>query len=349
MKKVLLILLFIIIAAAGGIGTFYFYRENKNQITQNNTLSAQNAQIQAQLNSIGALTTVYEVNTRVYSGNPILETELVPVSVPTSTLSESSIEDINELIGKHYRVDINPGTILSKDMLMDEFDGTKEKYPRELTLTSLPVSTVVGDYIDLRMMLPNGEEYVIFSHKQIKRIYGTTLTFFMSEEENAILNSAIQDLGNYSAYVIIYATKYLEPGNDTDTIAFYPVQHEVENFLRFNPNIDDISRCINEDIRDHIDEVLLVFTDSQNQTVSASFIASLSEQYASQLAAHNTWLNDHTDEEGNFLGDDPLPGGGGGTGVVTSTDSTEGDGTGDVVGDAMDELESDIEDLEAIE
>ena len=340
MKKVLIILLFVIIIGAGGFGTFYFYRENKNAIMQNQTLSAQNSQIQSQLNAIGALTTVYEVNTRTYSGNPILETELVPVSVPVSTLSESSIEDINELIGHYYRVNVNPGTILSKDMLMDEYDGTKEKYPREITLTSVPVSTMVGDYVDLRIMLPNGEEYVIFSHKQIKRMYETTLTFFMSEEENAILNSAIQDYGNYGTYTLIYAMKYLEPGNDTDTVAFYPVQHEMENFLRFNPNIKDVSRCINEDLRDHIDEVLLVFTDSENQSVSASFIASLGQQYTSQLAAHQNWIEEHTDEEGNFHPEEDEYS----SGYSSSSVNME-----QAVGEAMDNLESDLEDLEAIQ
>lgn len=345
MKKVLIILAFLIIIGLGAGGTYYYYTQNKNQIAQNQTLSQQNSSIQAQLNAIGTLTTVYEVNTKVYSGNPILETELVQVSVPSSTVAEASIEDINELIGRHYRVDINPGTIISKDMLMDEVEGTKEKYPREITLTSVPVSTVVGDYIDLRIMLPNGEEYVIFSHKQIKRMYGTTLTFFFSEEENAILNSVFQDLGNYGSYTIVYAMKYLEPGNDTDTVAFYPVTHDVENFLKFNPNITDQSRCINESLRDHIDEVLLVFTDSDNASVSSSFISNLASQISAQLTAQSAWEQELTDEDGNFHPEwDTV----GETSSHTSS-GEDGENYDAVVGEAMDNLESGIEDLEAIQ
>lgn len=344
MKKVLLVLLFIVIAGAGTAGTLYFWNQNKNNIQLNQTLSQQNSSIQAELNAIGQLTTVYEVNTKVYSGNPILETELVPVSVPLSTCADSSIQDINELLGRCYRVDVNPGTILSRDMLMSETDGTKEKYPREITLTSVPVSTQVGDYIDLRMLLPNGEEYVIFSHKKIQRMYDTTLTFFFSEEENAILNSALNDLGNYGNYCIIYAMKYLEPGNDTDTVAFYPVTHDVENFIRYNPNIDDPTRCINETLRDHIDEVLLVFTDSANQSVASSFIANVSSQFTSQLSAHQSWVDELTDDEGNFHPEQDHVG----------TPANGGSSSGNVdydaaVGEAMDNIESGIEDLEAIE
>ena len=344
MKKVLKVLMIILCIAcigAGGFGTFYFWNQNKNQISQNVALTSQNSQIQAELNAIGALTTVYEVNTKVYSGNEVLETELVPVSVPTSTLAESSIEDISELVGKHYRVNISPGTIISRDMLMDEFDGTKEKYPREVTFTSLPVSTTVGDYIDMRIMIPNGEEYVIFSHKQIKRLYDNTITFFMSEEENAILNSVFQDVGNYSQFCIVYIMKYLEPGNDTDTVAFYPVQHEVENFIRFNPNIQDTTRCINEDLRNHIDEVFLTYTNSANASVSSSFISNLASQYSSQLAAHQRWKEEHTDDDGNMLPDeyDDLNGH-----YVQGEMSYQ-----EVVGEAMDGLEQGIQDLEAIE
>lgn len=340
MKKLLLILLFLIIIGAGATGTIYYYIQNKNQIQLNQTLSAQNSNIQAQLNAIGTLTTVYEVSTKVYSGNPILETELVPVSVPLSTCADSSIQDINQLIGRCYRVDINPGTILSTDMLMEETDGTKEKYPREITLTSVPVSTVVGDYIDLRILLPNGEEYVIFSHKKIQRMYGTTLTFFFSEEENAILNSALNDYGNYGQYCIIYAMKYLEPGNDTDTVAFYPVTHDVENFIKFNPNIKDPTRCINENLRNHIDEVFLVFTDSMNQSVASSFISNVSSQFSSQLSAHQEWVAELTDEEGNFHPEND---------TVGSNSSNSNVSYDEAVGEAMDDIESGFEDLGEIQ
>ena len=335
-KKILLILAFVVVIGAGGFGTYHFYSENKNQIQQNQALAAQNSQIQAELNSIGTLVTVYEVSTKVYSGRQIKESDLIPVSVPMSTNGASSITDISQLIGKYYKVDINPGTILSADMIMAEKDETKKVYSREITLTSIPVSTIVGDYIDIRMILPNGEEYVVLSHERIERLYDTTITLHVSEEENAILNSVFGDLGSYNGFVLCYATKYLEPGKDTDTIAFYPVQHEMENFILYNPNIEDTTRCINTTLRDHIDEILLVFTDDHNQSVAQAFISSLSAQYSSQLAAHQMWLEEVTDEDGN---------------IVVEGNPSYGDNSSfdQQVGEAMDSLEQGIADLEAIQ
>lgn len=340
MKKVLTIILFVLILGLGAGGTIYFYIQNKNQITANEQLAQQNAQVQAQLNAIGAMVNVYEVNKKVYSGNEILEGDLIEVSVPASTLADSSVTDKSLLVGKHYRVDIQQGTILSLDMLMDEdTDGTVAKFPYELTLTSLPVSTVVGDYVDLRLLLANGEELIVLNHMQIKRIYNTTITFNVSEEENALLISMFHDLSTYSNGCIAYVTKYLEPGNN-DTISFYPVQRDMENYIRFNPNIEDATRCINETFRDHIDEVLLIYTDSKNTSVASSFISQMKTQLSGQLSAQNSWTSEHTDENGNIISDE---------GTVTSSSTSSSASLDQQTGEAMDSLESEISDLEEIQ
>ena len=346
MKKGLLIILFVLIAGGLGFSTFWFWKENKNQIQQNQTLAQQNASIQAQLNAIGDLVTVYEVSTKVYSGKEIKETDLVPVSVPASTCNTSSITDISQLVGKFYKIDILPGTILSSDMLMEEKQTTEKVYSRDLTFESVPVSTVVGDYIDIRIILPNGEEYVVLSHEQIMRLYETTITIHVSEEENAILNAVFADLGSYQGYVYAYMTKYLEPGKDTDTVAFYPVQHEMENYILFNPNIKDTTRCINTTLRDHIDEVLLIMTDSMNQEVASSFISSIQQQNTAGLAAHQLWIQENTDEDGNLVVDGQP--GGNGSGSTEAGDGSDGSFE-DQVGGAMDSLEDDLADLEAIQ
>lgn len=345
-KKILIILLILAIAGAGGFGTYHFYKENQNQIMQNQTLMQQNASIQAQLTAIGDLTTVYEVATAGYSGKEIIETNLVPVSVPVSTLGSSSITDISQLVGKHYKVQVSPGTILTADMIMDEPDEGRKVYTRELTFDALPVSTVVGDYIDIMFITATGEQYTVLTHEQIKRIYNTTITLFLSEEEEAIVDSLFGDLAAFPNGCYAYLRKYIEPGKDTDAVAFYPVQERMVNFILFNPNIDDPTRCINETLRAHIDEVLIMCTNSQNQANSSVFINTLKQQYSAQLAAQSMWTAEMTDEEGNFsVEGDPYAGGN-----VSSTSTTES--TGDTqqdfdnaVNEATDSLQTSVDTL----
>ena len=342
MKKVLLILLFVITLGAGVGGTVYFYTQNKNQIASNQALMQQNSMVQAQLDAIGAMTTVYQVNGTKYSGNIITDTDLVEVSVPQSTIAESSITNRDQLIGKAYKVDVKPGTILSWDMLMEEdvLSG-KKKFWKTITLDAVPIGLVPGDYVDLRIIIPNGEEYPIVDKLYVEHVFKSTITAKFSEEENVVFNAALQDLGNYEGMCLIYCTKYVEPGN-ASTISFYPVQHEMENYVRYNPNIDDDTRCINTELRNHIDECFLMFTNNRNENAARSFITAISKQYSSQLLAHEQWVTDHTNQETGEL-------------VIeegSSFDTTNQGVLGDFqeqVGESMDSLEESIQDLEAIQ
>lgn len=342
MKKVLLILLFVITLGAGVGGTVYFYTQNKNQIASNQALMQQNSMVQAQLDAIGAMTTVYQVNGIKYSGNIITDTDLVEVSVPQSTIAESSITNRDQLIGKAYKVDVKPGTILSWDMLMEEdvLSG-KKKFWKTITLDAVPIGLVPGDYVDLRIIIPNGEEYPIVDKLYVEHVFKSTITAKFSEEENVVFNAALQDLGNYEGMCLIYCTKYVEPGN-ASTISFYPVQHEMENYVRYNPNIDDDTRCINTELRNHIDECFLMFTNNRNENAAKSFITAISKQYSSQLLAHEQWVTDHTNQETGEL-------------VIeegSSFDTTDQGVMGDFqeqVGESMDSLEESIQDLEAIQ
>lgn len=340
-KKILLILLILVLVGAGAGGTLYFYNQNKNQIEQNQQLVAQNTSIQQQLDAIGAMTTVYEVSKKCYSGKVINESDLIEVSVPVSSLGSASITDKTQIVGRYWRIDINPGTQISLDMLMEETEDGIMKFSKELTFTSLPVTTKVGDYVDLRIIIPNGEEYIVLNHKRIERLYEQTITIFVSEEENTILHSAIADQAQYDNIPVIYLTKYLEPGN-SNSLAFYPVSHDVENFIKWNPNIDDSTRCVNPTLRDHIDEVLLLYTSSDNKDNAMKFSAAMNAQFSAQLAAQADWILQNTDENGNFtVTEDGVAQEGTSENPSESFDAS--------VGDAYESLEGSIEDLEAIQ
>lgn len=334
MKRIIFLILAIIVAIAGIVGTIYFYTQNKNQIAQNTQLVAQNSAIQSQLNAIGTMGTAYEVATRVYSGKEIKDTDLIEVSIPMSAMGESSIQDRSQLVGKAYKVDIKPGTILTSDLLMDvQEDLFVRKYTRELRFNALPLGTLEGDYIDIRMLLPNGEEYVVFSHLKVDKIAsdGCTISFKVSEEENYIFLSMLQDAANYASTTCFYALRYLEPGRDTDTVAAYPVQHEMTKWIMYNPNIVDSTRCINESMRDHIDEILLKFSTGENAAVASSFISAVSTQVVASGDMRNEWLEQSTDEEGNVN--------------VEDYGNEEGGSFQEDVNDAMDGLEEDLGEL----
>ncbi len=300
MKKVLLILAFLIVAGAGGFGTYYFWNQNKLQIAQNESLAQQNMMIQNSLNAIGEMTEVYEVNTPTKSGNQIMDNELVAVSVPISSLGETSITDKTDIVGKYYKIDVLPGTIITKDILMDEGMETL-KYTFDLPMNSVPVTLKVGDYVDVRALFATGEEYVVVSHKKVINIYdATTVQIKVSEEEQHCLNAALIDY-SYCEGMVLRMTKYVNPGLDVDTTAFYPVQTDTEELVRLNKNIVDKSRCVNSSLRAHIDMVIFNMAYDPNADLARSFKNSYNNMDGIIASAQAAWVDEHTDDDGNFV------------------------------------------------
>lgn len=353
-KKILIALALVTSIGLGTFGTLHFKKLNEEQLAINSTLQMQNSKIQSELNAIGAMTTVYQVGAKVFASKEVNTGDLVPVSIPASAVSPNTITDLSQVKGNAYKIDINPGTILTKDMFMEKEDSMLvKKFTREITLTALPLGLQNGEYIDIRLLLPNGEEYIVFSHLQVDLISGSSISFRVSEEESYILNSMLQDAAVYGAATLFYATRYLEPGIHTDTVAFYPVQSEMEDWIRWNPNIDDPTRCINEPLRDHIDEVLIQYTSSGNNGVAALFMSNIRASISAGGQVHQSWIESVKDEEGNInaiYGTDFINSNKVNVKeeVVGSEDSSSDASLSTQVGDAMDQLQQNIVDLEAI-
>lgn len=283
-KKIAIIATIVIILAAGIGGTTYFYIQNKNQIKANEDLRQQNSSIQQQLDQIGSLQTVYQVNDGItgYSGFEIKEEDIKEVSKPASSLGDSSITDKTQIIGKFWKIDVKSGTEITTDLLMDDANVAEDVYDIDIPLSVMPVDTKLYDYIDITAWLPNGEEYVALSHKQIKAIAnanggsdgqgeGVIITVGVSTEELQVYRAALLDLAVYGNNgFTLYVTRYINPGVDVDTVASYPVQADMENNIKFNPNIKDATRCVNTTLRQHIDEVLFACSISQNESVSSA-------------------------------------------------------------------------------
>lgn len=341
-KKILLTILFIAIIGTGGYFIYKYYGEAKDYKTQLESVQAQLSTAQAQINEIGAMDTVYQTAVNVKSGDVITETDLVPVSVPESTISEQMRIVPEDVIGKKFRLNMNAGATMTTDLLMTDEEaeaGTIQKYPRELTFDALPVTLEVGDYVDIRFFVANGEEYVVLDHAIVRGISSNTVTFWITEEENILINSMYTDLGAYQGTCTAYLYKYLEPGN-SETIPFYPVASDLAQFIRFNPNVSDITRLENVTARKHLDETFTILSNNNNSGMAQSIMSVFSTQISMQNAARVQYETDKEEAAANGV---PLEGYDGATddsGVVTT-----GDGSYDVAEPTGDEEV----DLEAIE
>ena len=148
------------------------------------------------------------------------------------------------------KVDMNKNTLITTELLsksdnMVQDDVRKQEY----NMIVLPMDLVTGDYIDIRLMLPSGQDYIVVAKKEVEiPVIGgvdseDTIWVNLSEDEILHLSCAIID-----AYQItgakLYATKYTEAGMQNAATPTYPINESTSRLLESDPNI--VERAMQE-------------------------------------------------------------------------------------------------------
>ena len=141
------------------------------------------------------------------------------------------------------KVDMNANTVLTTNLISKSDNTVQDDVRRqEYNILMLPVDLATGDYVDVRLMLPSGQDYIVVSKKEVEIPFvdgedsQDTVWMDMSEDEILHLNCAI-----YDAYRIVgaklYVTKYTEPGMQEASTVTYPVNGSTKELIDNNPNI----------------------------------------------------------------------------------------------------------------
>ena len=148
------------------------------------------------------------------------------------------------------KVNMKRNTLITTDLL-SKSDNMVQKDVRkqEYNMLVLPMDLKTGDYIDVRLMLPSGQDYIVVSKKEVNipNIAGTdsedTIWMNLSEDEILHMSCAIVD-----AYQIrgskIYVTKYTEAGMQEAAKETYPVNNSTYTLLESDPNV--LEKAMNE-------------------------------------------------------------------------------------------------------
>lgn len=144
------------------------------------------------------------------------------------------------------KINVPKGTIVTKDMIVatDEEVLDSERLA-EYNMILLPSHLKNGDYIDIRLSLATGQDYIVISKK---RVYGTTeqaVWLKLDEDEILTLNNAIVE-----AYIIqgskLYAFQYTEPGMQEAATTTYIPRQDVVSMIASSPNVtDDAKNALN--------------------------------------------------------------------------------------------------------
>ena len=197
-----------------------------------------------------AMKDVYVISTDIASGGTIDATVMKMQKVagtvaPSNKFSSSNLfdEEGNERTDLVAKIDLKAGTVLTADMVtIDSEKATSDLRKQEYNIATLPTEIQTGDYVDIRIRMPSGLDYIIIPKKQITipQIMGMdsvdTFTVNLAEEETLAMSCAIVE-AFHCVGSEIYLTIYTDPGMQVAATPTYHVNNATIQLIGKNPNV----------------------------------------------------------------------------------------------------------------
>lgn len=153
----------------------------------------------------------------------------IPVGVTFPTC-----DDIDGMVMSQ---DIKAGSIITKSMGHDD-EGIRDDF-RLHGFTGIDIGSGVnvGNYIDIRIAMPDGEDFIVAAHKEVIGLNEGIVVVQVNEPEILKMSSVAVDVGKYEGarlYATMYAADY-----QSEAIPDYPANIEVCQLGNWDPNVID--------------------------------------------------------------------------------------------------------------
>ena len=215
------------------------------------------------------------------------------------------------------KVNMSKNTVLTRELVAKADNiSSDDVRKQEYNMIVLPTQIETGDYIDIRLSLPTGQDYIVVSKKEVTvpDIAGVpsqdTIWVNLSEAEIIMLNNAIVE-----AYRIngakLYANTYTDPGMQTAAITTYTPSLEVAQLIEADPNIvqrakEELSGRYNSNQRNNvINQAIQNNAETGDQSVTTKVQEEITttkenrKEYLDGLAAQTTTTTSTTNTTTN--------------------------------------------------
>ncbi|NLL68368.1 MAG: hypothetical protein GX236_11875 [Clostridiaceae bacterium] len=192
---------------------------------------------------------VYRIVKDKKSGEVLLDKDITPAELSTSLFPGDAITDPSLAVGKVIRCSVKANTVLTESLLYEEKDYPDDIRLVEYTVLKLPQKLQKSEFIDIRIMFPNGLDYIVLSKKQVIDLQkpegnqNSIIWFQAGEEEILRMASAIVDASLVEG-TVLYAVPYIAPDIQDEAIQTYPSNPEVQKLISENPNI--VNKAVTE-------------------------------------------------------------------------------------------------------
>ena len=186
---------------------------------------------------------VYALKVDVKSGEQIDSSMLTQVetdknAAPTDAITGASLTETSVA-----KIDLTKGSILTSAVVADSGNPiTADLRLQEYNMLKLNSQIASDDFIDIRLRMPNGQDYIVVSKKKVEipTISGidseNTIWVKLTEDETLSMSNAIVEAYKLDGSVL-YTAKYVEPGTQEKATPTYVPSGEVVNMITQNPNV----------------------------------------------------------------------------------------------------------------
>ena len=186
---------------------------------------------------------VYALNTDVKSGDTI-DTSMLKKVTTEASASPKNAANLGVITEKTIaKIDLTAGTIITEPMLTESDNIlTSDVRVQEYNMLKLATQITSNDYIDIRLRMPSGLDYIVASKKRVEvpQIDGVeslnTIWVKLTEDETLAMSNAIVEAYKMEG-AILYTTKYVEPGTQEKATPTYVPSAETVNLITQNPNV----------------------------------------------------------------------------------------------------------------
>lgn len=250
-----------VLVVALGVTMFAFRTKSKKQQAQIDSLNQEVEDLQNNMEE------VYVTSKDVKSGSTVELDSVTTTLLPSDSIPENAVTTEEELTDKIYKIGLKAGSYITTDMISD-YKIHKNMRELDVVMDEIPVGLEEGDYVDIRISFPLGQDYIAMSHKKVLSITGNTVKLIVIEHDFYRYESMKTDLATYQS-TKIYAVKYVEAGLQPNGKVYYPPTLEIikQSILDPNMNSKDFMTMINS--RELLEDQLAASKKvDKNQTVT---------------------------------------------------------------------------------
>ena len=227
--------------------------------------------------------TVYVAKRDISAGEPIYASVNVDGALITDDMVNVYKQEIRNglpesffitdaQLGCQAKIDISESEPIMSSCVTKTTISTDER-EYEIAVAELMTDQTVYDYVDVRILFPDGSDYIILPKKKVMNLHLDTNVFttYCNEDEIVRFSSAIIDAFTNTG-AKIYTTRYVESSIQEEAIPYYPVRSSTLAIIQSDPNIlQTATETLNAEARNSLALRLSLLSKEQLEAVAEGF------------------------------------------------------------------------------